>query len=217
MVDDKLRILEAMKKVWGRKLTTVWPRQGHYATDPNTLAKYAPADITLPRIASLLDYEREALRRTANDRWGREFIASDKDHSPEGRSFMPGPSLLLMIEVKGWGDKGFQSWDKRRDRYAVLFLVGFSGSHRVGCVCRAKFNRSVRDYEVSLLAIWNLPDPRHSRIHWIGDAVRPLSVDSERHPGIISDKEFKEGDWGPRKGDEPSNGVDPTKTTLRSF
>jgi FMN phosphatase YigB (HAD superfamily) len=68
MVDDKLRILEAMKKVWGRKLTTVWPRQGHYATDPNTLAKYAPADITLPRIASLLDYEREALRRTANDR-----------------------------------------------------------------------------------------------------------------------------------------------------
>ena len=34
MVDDKLRILTAMKKIWGDRLTTVWPRQGHYALDP---------------------------------------------------------------------------------------------------------------------------------------------------------------------------------------
>jgi FMN phosphatase YigB (HAD superfamily) len=68
MVDDKLRILEAMKKVWGTKLTTVWPRQGHYATDPNILTKYAPADVTLPRIAGLLDYERDTLRLAAKDR-----------------------------------------------------------------------------------------------------------------------------------------------------
>src|SRR5437773_31086 len=38
MVDDKLRILEAMKKIWGERLTTVWPRQGHYALDPQATA-----------------------------------------------------------------------------------------------------------------------------------------------------------------------------------
>ena len=43
MVDDKLRILTAMKKVWGDRLTTVWPRQGHYALDPRALAMCPPA------------------------------------------------------------------------------------------------------------------------------------------------------------------------------
>ena len=36
MIDDKLRILDAIKKVWGDRVTTVFPRQGHYATDPRT-------------------------------------------------------------------------------------------------------------------------------------------------------------------------------------
>jgi hypothetical protein len=40
MVDDKLRILAAMKRIWGDRLTTVWPRQGHYALDPQVIATY---------------------------------------------------------------------------------------------------------------------------------------------------------------------------------
>src|SRR5439155_14532960 len=40
MVDDKLRILAAMKKIWGDRLTTVFPRQGHYAFDKEVLATY---------------------------------------------------------------------------------------------------------------------------------------------------------------------------------
>ena len=40
MVDDKLRILAAMKKIWGHRLTTVFPRQGHYALDPGNIAAY---------------------------------------------------------------------------------------------------------------------------------------------------------------------------------
>jgi len=44
MVDDKLRILEAMKQVWKERLTTIFPRQGHYALDPEICARYAPAD-----------------------------------------------------------------------------------------------------------------------------------------------------------------------------
>ena len=61
MVDDKLRILAAMKKVWGNRLTTVWPRQGHYALDPQTRVKYPPADLPLERIGDLIGYDLSAL------------------------------------------------------------------------------------------------------------------------------------------------------------
>jgi hypothetical protein len=61
LVDDKLRILTAVKKVWGPRLTTVFPRQGHYATDPKVLAAYPPADIALERISDLLAYDLPAL------------------------------------------------------------------------------------------------------------------------------------------------------------
>jgi len=53
MVDDKLRILAAMKGVWGERLTTVFVRQGHYASDPEILRAYPPADVTIERIKEL--------------------------------------------------------------------------------------------------------------------------------------------------------------------
>ena len=56
MVDDKLRILAAMKKIWGHRLTTVFPRQGHYALDAKLVASYPPADITIERIGELVNY-----------------------------------------------------------------------------------------------------------------------------------------------------------------
>jgi len=61
LVDDKIRILTAVKKVWGQRVTTVFPRQGHYAHDPEALAKYPPADITVERIGDLIHYELPAL------------------------------------------------------------------------------------------------------------------------------------------------------------
>ena len=61
LVDDKLRILTAVKKVWGNRLTTVFPRQGHYALDPKALAEYPPADITIECIGDLLGYDLPAL------------------------------------------------------------------------------------------------------------------------------------------------------------
>jgi FMN phosphatase YigB (HAD superfamily) len=57
MVDDKLRILDAMKKIWGDRLTTVFPRQGHYALDPKVLELYPPADITIERIGDLVHHD----------------------------------------------------------------------------------------------------------------------------------------------------------------
>ena len=53
MVDDKLRILTAMKSLWGARLTTIFVRQGHYAHDSETLAAYPPADLALDDIGEL--------------------------------------------------------------------------------------------------------------------------------------------------------------------
>jgi FMN phosphatase YigB (HAD superfamily) len=61
MIDDKLRILAAMKNVWGTRLTTVFPRQGHYAHDPRELAAWPSADVTLESIAGLVDLPDAAL------------------------------------------------------------------------------------------------------------------------------------------------------------
>jgi len=58
-VDDKIRLLTAVKKIWGERVTTVWPRQGHYALDAAEVAKYPPADIAIDRIADLLQFSRE--------------------------------------------------------------------------------------------------------------------------------------------------------------
>ncbi len=60
LVDDKLRILAAMKALLGARLMTVFPRQGHYALDPHNLAAYPPADLTVGRIGELLDHDFSA-------------------------------------------------------------------------------------------------------------------------------------------------------------
>jgi haloacid dehalogenase-like hydrolase len=53
LIDDKLRILYAVKKIWGGRVTTVFPKQGHYALDPDILAEYPPADVELAKIGDL--------------------------------------------------------------------------------------------------------------------------------------------------------------------
>jgi len=55
LVDDKLRILSAVKKIWGARVSTIFVRQGHYAHDPKILAAYPAADVSLGRIGELLD------------------------------------------------------------------------------------------------------------------------------------------------------------------
>lgn len=61
MVDDKLRVLAAMKGVMRNHLTTVFPRQGHYALDPASIATYPAADFSIDRIVELLDADMAAL------------------------------------------------------------------------------------------------------------------------------------------------------------
>jgi FMN phosphatase YigB (HAD superfamily) len=62
LVDDKVRILDAVKKIWGERVTTVFPRQGHYALDEKELAKYRKPDVTVARIGDLADADLAALR-----------------------------------------------------------------------------------------------------------------------------------------------------------
>jgi FMN phosphatase YigB (HAD superfamily) len=57
MIDDKLRILDALRSQWHDRVTTVFPRQGHYAHDAAAIAGFAPADVTIERIGQLLDYD----------------------------------------------------------------------------------------------------------------------------------------------------------------
>jgi FMN phosphatase YigB (HAD superfamily) len=61
MIDDKLRILAAMKKVWQQRLTTVLPRQGHYALDPRNDAAYPPADRSIAGVGDLAKYDLRSL------------------------------------------------------------------------------------------------------------------------------------------------------------
>ncbi len=64
LIDDKVRILAAVKEIWGDRLTTVFPKQGHYAHDPQEIAKYPVADIIVERIGDLLEYDLPAFLTT---------------------------------------------------------------------------------------------------------------------------------------------------------
>jgi len=63
LIDDKLRVLDLVKRAWGERVTTVFPRQGHYALDAGIVAAYPPADISIDRIGELVGIERGTLGR----------------------------------------------------------------------------------------------------------------------------------------------------------
>ena len=62
LVDDKLRILDAVKQIWRERVTTVLPRQGQYAHDAKIMSALPPPDVTIERIGDLLDYDVSRLR-----------------------------------------------------------------------------------------------------------------------------------------------------------
>jgi len=61
LIDDKIRILTAVKRRWKERVTTVFVRQGHYALDPQILSKYPPADVSIDRIGDLAGLGRRQL------------------------------------------------------------------------------------------------------------------------------------------------------------
>jgi FMN phosphatase YigB (HAD superfamily) len=67
LVDDKVRILAAVKERWNRRLTTVFPRQGHYANGPD-VERYPAPDVAIDRISDLTSYDATALLRAARQK-----------------------------------------------------------------------------------------------------------------------------------------------------
>jgi hypothetical protein len=70
LIDDKLRILDAVKQAWGDQVTTVCPRQGNFANDPQIVAAFPAADLTIERIGDVIERGfvdfMEKLQRTAS-------------------------------------------------------------------------------------------------------------------------------------------------------
>jgi FMN phosphatase YigB (HAD superfamily) len=62
LVDDKVRILTAVKEAWGDRVTTVLVKQGKFANDPRIVDSYPAADVTIARIGSLLEMGRTDLQ-----------------------------------------------------------------------------------------------------------------------------------------------------------
>jgi FMN phosphatase YigB (HAD superfamily) len=65
MIDDKVRLLTAIKQHWGGRVTTVFPRQGHYALDAALVAQFPKPDITIERIGELQKYSLEQMLAAA--------------------------------------------------------------------------------------------------------------------------------------------------------
>jgi FMN phosphatase YigB (HAD superfamily) len=70
LIDDKLRVLAAVKKIWGERVTTVFPKQGHYAHDPKTLSESPPADIELATIKDLIAHDLSAFLKNRASSYG---------------------------------------------------------------------------------------------------------------------------------------------------
>jgi hypothetical protein len=68
LVDDKVRILAAVKAAWGERVTTVFPRQGHYAHDAGEVARHPVPDVTVRRIGDLIGHDRDVLVAAARRR-----------------------------------------------------------------------------------------------------------------------------------------------------
>lgn len=68
MVDDKLHILAVMKRLLGELLTTVFPRQGHYALNPRIITSNPAADITIERVGDLVEFDLPTLLSTSVNR-----------------------------------------------------------------------------------------------------------------------------------------------------
>jgi FMN phosphatase YigB (HAD superfamily) len=82
LVDDKPRILAAVKQVWGSRVTTVFPRQGSYAHDARALADYPPPDHTVERIGDLLGCDLAGLLASATGADGRARASQPRSEVP---------------------------------------------------------------------------------------------------------------------------------------
>jgi len=85
MADDKLRILTAVKQIWRNGVTTIFPRQGHYARDPQTLANCPPADVDIAHVGDLLQYDLPSLLASGGKKRRKNASTSSGSEKIEDR------------------------------------------------------------------------------------------------------------------------------------
>jgi FMN phosphatase YigB (HAD superfamily) len=78
VVDDKLWLLYAIKQYWGARVTTVWPKQGHYVTDAR-VATLPPPDVTLDRIGDMLSWDLNGLLQRSRDPRYEDIAHAERD------------------------------------------------------------------------------------------------------------------------------------------
>src|SRR4030095_16842954 len=86
LVDDKLRILAAIKKIWRVRVTTVFVRQGHYALDPKIVATCPAADVSIERIGDLLESDGQSLLEAARKLSGSPQTQASSSRTGTGRA-----------------------------------------------------------------------------------------------------------------------------------
>jgi FMN phosphatase YigB (HAD superfamily) len=84
LIDDKLRILTAVKQIWRERVTTVFLRQGSYAQDPRIVDAFPSADVTIARLADLLDCDLLSPRTTGRPRADEALACSGHNRQPLG-------------------------------------------------------------------------------------------------------------------------------------
>jgi hypothetical protein len=85
LVDDKIRILTAIRRVWGKRATTMFPRQGHYALDHELVSAYPPADYSIDRIGKLVNLDFQAFYKLGRKRIRLDFARQVKRSKQQGR------------------------------------------------------------------------------------------------------------------------------------
>jgi hypothetical protein len=84
-VDDKIRILTAIKRVWGKRATTMFPRQGQYALDHELVSAYPPADYSIDRIGKLVNLDFQAFTNWGASAYVGDFARQVKRSKQQGR------------------------------------------------------------------------------------------------------------------------------------
>jgi polyphosphate glucokinase len=114
LIDDKLRILTAFKKAWGGRLTTVFPRQGHYALDLEIIAANPAADITVERIGELVKYNMADMLAAAAVRAASATVGVSVKTADVPRE----PMKVLVIDVGGTHVKLLATGQDERRKFA---------------------------------------------------------------------------------------------------
>lgn len=181
LIDDKLRILSAVKTIWGERVTTVFPKQGHYALDPNVLSEYPPADIELANIGDLVDYDLSDFKIPAASRRGGMEQPNDFGVPNEAAGRRPtATNADAPVRAASMADQ----LDTADDR-TILLITGVSGSGKttIAATLAERLAWPFREGDDPALAKAHSDHPLDDRDRWPWLEQVADWIDEWRHAG----------------------------------